>query len=833
VEWLEDRLAPATLTVNSTADTANPTDSYLSLREAIAIVNSPTLPAGLSDQILAQIDGTLHDGGADTIAFDPTAVTGPIVLGGTRLRLSLPSTTAAVTIDGGDGVAVDGNNATGVFWVDRGVQVALDHLTITHGRARGPSAAGGGIENFGTLTVSNSTLSANSATGEYGVGGGIDNSGGTLTVSNSTFSANSATGIYGDGGGISSGGTLMVSNCTLSANSAGFDGGGIAAGGTVTVNNSTLSANSAYQGGGIESGGPMTVMVNNCTLYANSAGAGGGIFNFFGTLGLQNTLVAGNSGSEGPDIFGSVQSTSGYILVGIGGPNLRGISDGVNNNQVGSPANPINPTLSPLGYYGGPTRTFALLPGSPALGAGDPSNQETTDQRGLPRVVGGQTDIGAFQSQANPFLVTSLADPGQQFGQLSLREAINLAGALPGSSSVSFDPGLASGTLTLTAGELLLNHSVAITGPSGGVTVSGNNASRVFEVAAGLTVSLSGLTIANGLVSSTSVARGGGILNAGSLSLTDCTVSNNQVAVSLTGTGSEDVLAQGGGIASTGSLTLLRCTLSGNSATLSAGNLDYGQANGGGLYANGTMVTLTNSTIAGNSSVATFSGGSGLVYAYGGGLTSDNSTLNLSGCTISGNTATGGNSDGYGGGIHAYQSTVTLTICTIANNTAGSASGGGYGGGLSDLGGSFTLTSCTVSGNAAASTAGSGSGGGLYFDGSAGSFQLDNTIVAGNSAASNGADASGSFSSLGYNLIGITDGSSGWLGSDLTGTASSPLDPGLGTLSDNGGPTQTMALLDGSVARGAGDPALLGTADQRGVARTGAVDIGAFQATSG
>jgi hypothetical protein len=278
---------------------------------------------------------------------------------------------------------------------------------------------------------------------------------------------------------------------------------------------------------------------------------------------------------------------------------------------------------------------------------------------------------------------------------------------------------------------------------------------------------------------------------------------------------------------------LIRCTVSGNSATLSAGNLGYGQANGGGLYANGTLVSLTNSTIAGNTSVATFSGGNGLVFAYGGGLTGDNSTLTLSGCTISGNAATGGNGDGYGGGLHGYQSTVNLTNCTIANNTAGSASGAGYGGGLSDLGGSFTLTSCTVSGNAAASGGGSGSGGGLFFDGSAGSFQVDNTIVAGNSAATAGTDASGSFSSLGYNLIGITDGSSGWGGSDLTGTAGSPLDPGLGPLSDNGGPTQTMALQDSSPARGAGDPGLLGTTDQRGVLRSGAVDIGAFQATSG
>ena len=99
LEVLEDRLSPATLTVNSTADTANPSDPYLSLREAIAIVNSPSLPSDLSDQILGQISGILHDGRADTIQFDPVQVTGPVVLGGTQLDVRLPGATAAVTID--------------------------------------------------------------------------------------------------------------------------------------------------------------------------------------------------------------------------------------------------------------------------------------------------------------------------------------------------------------------------------------------------------------------------------------------------------------------------------------------------------------------------------------------------------------------------------------------------------------------------------------------------------------------------------------------------------------------------------------------------------------
>jgi hypothetical protein len=186
LEALEDRLAPATLTVNSTADTASSSDPYLSLREAIAIVNSPTLPTDLSQQILDQISGTLHSGGADTIRFNSGVVS--IILGGTQLELSLPGTTAAVAIEGGTGVTVDAASRSRALQVDSGVQLTLDHLTLSHGSMVGSADEGGGILNAGTLTVTSTTLSAN--TGYWG--GGIANEGGTLTVTSSTLSHNSA-----------------------------------------------------------------------------------------------------------------------------------------------------------------------------------------------------------------------------------------------------------------------------------------------------------------------------------------------------------------------------------------------------------------------------------------------------------------------------------------------------------------------------------------------------------------------------------------------------------------------------------------------------------------
>jgi hypothetical protein len=760
-------------------------------------------------------------------------------LGGSQLGLSLPGSTAVVTIDGGSGVTLDGNNATRVLAVAGGVEATLRHLTIAHGHI---FDNGGGILNQGSLTISNCTLSSNTAAtfagGRPTHGGGIFSTS-MLTVTDSTISNN----LSGNGGGISTDdhGTLTVSNCNLTGNLAihqtggggGYGGGIIASASSVTVNNSTLVNNVGGAGGGIATTAS-TVTVSNCTLAGNRSDFdGGGIYILpdGSMVTVSNSTLTGNSASRlggGIANLGLPLNLSNTIVAAnrcdIGDPDIDGRYTR-SHSLVGG-----NPLLAPLGYYGGPSQTFALLPGSPARGTGDPA-VTGTDQRGQPR-GGPASDIGAFQTQADPFLVTTLQDPGRQPGQLSLREAVNLANALPANNTVSFDPGLASGTVILTAGELLLDHSLALVGPTAGpVAVSGNTASRVVEVAAGTSVSLTGLTITNGLVSSANLAQGGGILNAGNLTLTDCTITNNQVSASLTGTGTETPLAQGGGIYTTGPLTLVRCMVSGNSASLTAGDIAYGNANGGGLYANGCTVTLTDSTVSGNSSVGTYTGRDGEVSAYGGGLTGDFSTLTLTGCTLSGNTATGGNADGYGGAVHGYQTTATLTDCTIADNAAGSGVNSG-GGGVSDWAGSFTLTSCTVTGNAVATTGGTGVGGGVYFDGTAASFAVRNTIVARDSADGSGPDAAGSFSSLGSNLVGITDGSAGWVGSDLTGTGSSPLDPLLGTLGDYGGPTQTIPLLAGSPALDAGDPGQLGTPDQRGVVRTGGVNIGAFQASA-
>jgi parallel beta-helix repeat protein len=199
-------------------------------------------------------------------------------------------------------------------------------------------------------------------------------------------------------------------------------------------------------------------------------------------------------------------------------------------------------------------------------------------------------------------------------------------------------------TITLTSGELLVSKSLTIQGLGAGqLTVSGDSLSRVFEVQAGATVSLSGLTITNG-----SDSDGGGIFNAGTLTLTGCTISGNTAS------------SNGGGIYNhAGTLTLSGCTISGNTAGLSILG-----GEGGGIWSNGWM-TLTDCALTGNSvGIVTGIGGQG----YGGAIFNTGTGagfLTITSCTITGNTSTS-----FGGGIfNDAFAHLTLKHSTVTGNS--------------------------------------------------------------------------------------------------------------------------------------------------------------------
>ena len=402
------------------------------------------------------------DSGA-VITFDPGLSGATITLGST-LTINTNLTIDASALPGG--LQINGNGSVQIFNVAPNMTVFLNSLTITNGYTAavyaGSYVGGGGIDNYGILTLTNCTLSGNSATGDggYSSGGGIFNEGaltmnqctlsgnsadlgggiwndGLLTLNLCTLSRNSGCGIFnrigtttmnqcalsgnsqtGDGGGVyNQEGAMTLNECTLSGNSAQV-GGGIYNDGLLTLNQCTLSGNSAtIQGGGIYIDGQLigvTLTLNQCTLSGNSAtdgGYDGGIGTYAGTLALTNCILSGNSDTHGDGDIDNFHDTVTY-----GGSNLVQSVTVSGRSSFTGPAPLTNaPDLAPLGNYGGPTQTMPPLPGSPAIGAGSvAANTFSTDQRGYSRTQNGLIDLGAVELQspaANPPVLANLTVP--------------------------------------------------------------------------------------------------------------------------------------------------------------------------------------------------------------------------------------------------------------------------------------------------------------------------------------------------------------------------------------------------------------------------------------
>jgi CSLREA domain-containing protein len=480
---------------------------------------------------------------------------------------------------------------------------------------------------------------------------------------------------------------------------------------------------------------------------------------------------------------------------------------------------------------------------------------------------------------------TLLDDTTNGDGLCTLREAITAA-----NNNANYNDCVATGfgddtiifsvSGTIALGSQLPNiqnaGTLTIDGAGQSMTISGNNAARVFQVNYGATLNLQNLAVTNG-----NAPTGGGINNGGALNVTNCTFSGNSApgssggALQNTSSGTATIAnstfstnnaSMGGGIANFSALTIIGSAFSGNSAS-STGGAVYNQSgsstltiinsafsdntatndsggisnsvgtlsvsnsafsnntarDAGGIRNHGT-VTVANSTFSGNRATDTNGSGGGIL---------NHGTATVANSTFSSNTA--GTTNGSGGGIRNYEA-LTVTGSTFSSNSAIS------GGGINNYGGTLTITNSTFSSNSAtygggiihsstgtvnvvnstfSSNSATDSGGGIR---NYGALTVGNTIIANSTA---GGNCVGAITNGGNNL---DDGATcGW---GATNGSLSNTNPLLGALGNNGGPTQTMALL-------AGSPAINGvifnapngcpTTDQRGYTRSGLRDIGAYE----
>ncbi|OAI41579.1 hypothetical protein AYO38_00675 [bacterium SCGC AG-212-C10] len=396
----------------------------------------------------------------------------------------------------------------------------------------------------------------------------------------------------------------------------------------------------------------------------------------------------------------------------------------------------------------------------------------------------------------------------------TLREAIICANSVPGADTIVLPAGTytmnpSSGDDVALQGDLDITSDLTITGAGAATTIIQGCAApctandRVFDVIGSISVTISGVTIQHGDAFGENDDTGGAIRQRsddGLLQITNSIIQDN------------DAQTDGGGISVNANLFVTDTIIRNNRASLS-----------GGVYicsGSSQTATFNRVTISGNAADGASGGGEG-----GGIWLECGLSLTITNSTINGNTSTGD-----GGGINSEKQ------LTIINSTISGNSADGSAGGIRNSGGPVTLTNITITGNTADNdNDGSGNGGGIAT--SSGVLNFINTILGGNTDKGGQApECSGTLTSGGHNLIKSATGCTiaGVTTGNLTGQ-----DPALGALSSNGGPTATHLPTAGSPAINGGDDAVVGaplslTTDQRGTgfARKNGVhvDIGAVEA---
>ena len=513
-----------------------------------------------------------------TITFDAALFNGEaadrIVLASALNHLYLASDVTVDAMDNTGGVTLDGGPGNiRILLVETNASVRIRRVVLTGGDGNGTpvlNVRGGAIYNNGTLALTDCTI-----------------------ISNATS--------QGFGGGILNNRNLSLERCTLAYNRANQQGGGIAnfsAASFLTATNCTFHRNAAeaLDGGGLANVNSATSWVTHCTFTENTvtnAGRfGGGIRNAAGSVFLANSIVTSNTAPSGPNTSGTMTTSGNNLLSG-------------------------DAVLGLLTDNGGLTLTLMPQSGSPAVDAATTSTL-TSDQRGKSRPVGAFADIGAVEACFTNIVVTNTANSGAG----TLREALSFL-CDDQASTITFDPSLSGQTIAL-ASELLVAGRVTITAADLplGITLSGNNATRVMRTLGGADVSLVQLTVANGFASGAPAHASGLVVDAGSTAIViACSFTNNATE------GDSDSFvaghaAEGGAIRNRGSLVVLRSAFHGNRAVGGNGGTfaGLGQSGGGALGAaihNLGALHATHNTFTSNSATGGIGGLSGMGFQGG------------------------------------------------------------------------------------------------------------------------------------------------------------------------------------------------------------------------
>lgn len=438
-------------TVNLTNDSGDGVCGvvHCSLREAVGAANASVTPAIIN--IPAGLYTLSLSGAEDANASGDLDILKPVQIIGAGANVTL----------------IDGGGIDRVFHIKEVAgSVTLANLTVQNGQV-GFGLMGGGIFYEGNQTAQfNLTNVAVVNNTSAGVGGGIAIYGAntTATITNNTISGNRTTGqgdpqYYGSGAGIYNNGTLRITNSTISGNQASGWAGGLLTYNLTELNNVTVTGNLA-----------------NSDNVGND-GRGGGIAreNPNAPFRLWNTLIYGNSGSS-PDCSsgtGSLQSGD-YNLIG----NLTSctLTGDTAHNLIG-----VNPLLGALANNGGPTQTLMLLPGSPAINAGNNATCAVNDQRGVPRPQNGTCDIGAVEVSGTAY---NLVPPIVSRVEKVFSTGSNVIGvALTFSETIQNPPGNSNGSdVTNPANYRIINSGsdgvfqtttcAALSGDDGQLTIN-------------------------------------------------------------------------------------------------------------------------------------------------------------------------------------------------------------------------------------------------------------------------------------------------------------------------------------------------------------------------